>query len=407
MFKCIPRFRPSLDWVSLGIILKEIFFNHTVEDKEKKIDFEKVFADYIGVHNAITVPSGRMGIYLILKNLGLKETAEVILSSFTYWAVPAVVRLINLRPVFVDIDPENCNLNVTLIEKKITKDTKVIIPTHLYGLPCNMNVVMEVAKRHNLFVIEDCVQATGAEYGNKRVGSIGDAAYFSFGITKNIALLGGGMVVTNDDRLAEGIRKETSDYGFLNKGQILKKAVEAAAMKIFTSPFIYSFFLFPLIYLSNLLQRDIIDTIFYEKESLSPELLSLYFKLVPPGIQYKVGSRIIVQNYKLNDKRVYNGTYFLKHIRTQGKMSLPSFFDKNVFTSFPIRIKKRQLVVNELLKLGIDTSRGYMKAFGEDCPNAKMLEREILHIPIYPSLKESDLGYICEVINGICKRTDL
>lgn len=407
MVKRISRFRPSLDWISLGIILKRLFSVLKSEDNGKKNCFEAAFAEYIGVSNAASVASGRMGLYLILKNLQLKENREIILPAFTYWALPAVVRLLNLRPVFVDIDPKTCNMDASLVEKKITSNTKVIVPVHLYGLPCDMDAVMDAARKYNLIVIEDCVQAVGAEYKGRKVGSIGDAAYFSFGITKNMPLLGGGMVTTNDCGLDKRIREEAADYGFLNRGAVLDKVIASVMMKIFTLPVMFSALLFPWIYLSCMLKKDIIGSFFSEKESLSCGSIKDYFKSFPYTIQDEIGRRALSRIDELNKRRIDNGKYFLKHIIPQDRVFLPPLFEKNIFTSFPVRTEKREFLSRELLKRGIDTSQGFMKAFAEDCPNAKILEREILHLPVYPLLRESDLSYICDTFNSVLKKITL
>lgn len=403
MIKLIPRFRPSLDWRSLGIILNKIFLYGAPLQQGGVRRFETDFAGYIGMRHAVIVPSGRVGLYLILKHLGLKEKTEIILPSFTYWAVPATVKFLNLNPVFVDINRKTCNLDPELVLNKITKNTKVIIPTHLYGVPCDMDAIIDIARKHSLIVVEDCVQALGAEYKCNKVGSMGDAAYFSFGITKNMPLLGGGMIVTNNDKLANQVRQEVLGFSYFDRKMIINKIILASAMKILTSPFVFSLFLYHLIRLTTKVENDSVGNIFSEKEStllnFTPDLL----RLMPYIIQEDVGHYAFSRIDSLNSRRIYNGKFVLKHLKVKKEILLPPVFEKNIFTSFPIQIKDRNLMAIKLLKKGIDTSRGYMKAHGEDCPNARNLEQEILHIPIYPSLKESELVYMCEVMNCIFK----
>jgi len=405
LFRCLPRFRPSLDWIFLGIVLKEIVLPW-LGKKDGADDFERTFADYIGSPHAISVASGRMGLQFILKNLPIPEGAEVILPAFTYWAVPESVRFLNLKPVFVDIDPQTYTMNVSLLEKSITPRTKAILPTHLYGFPCEMDAILEIARKHGLFVVEDCVQAVGAEYASKKIGSMGDAAYFSFGITKNMPLLGGGMVVTGRDDLAQKIRSEISKCGFLDRGKIFKKVLMAIGMKLATSEWLFGSFLFPWICLFNLFGKDALGKIFSEREALDDPSNSAYFKLFPSVIQNQIGLRAVACVEALNARRIHNGIYLQENIHTNKQISLPSKFHKNVFTSFPVLTHQRRLLGRRLLAKGIDTTTGYMKAFGSDCPQAKRLEKEMLHLPVYPSLKDKDLAYLCKTINDLLERLE-
>lgn len=169
--------------------------------------FEQEVADYCGVKHALGLNSGTDALYLALWALGIKEGDEVITTPFTFFATAEVIARLGARPVFVDIDPNTFNIDENLIEEKITKKTKAIIPVHLFGLPANMDKIQEIAKKYKLFVVEDACQAMGAKYKGKRVGSIGDVGCFSFFPSKNLNGYGdGGMVTTNDDKLAEKIK---------------------------------------------------------------------------------------------------------------------------------------------------------------------------------------------------------
>lgn len=376
------------------------------ENQKNREILEEKFAEYLGVRNAICVPSARMGLFLILKNLGLNSKSEIILPAFTYWAVPEMISFSKYKPVFVDIDSQNWNLNSSLIEKKITAKTKVIIPTHLYGLPCNMDEIIRIAKKYNLFVIGDCVQACGCEYKGCRSAILGDAAYFSFGVTKNVFLLGGGLVVTNRNDLAEKIRNEVREYTFLNKPLIFKRVLEALIMKIVTCQFVFPYGLFPFIRLFNQWNLDIVDEIYDAKKKLDNKLPKYYYQLVPYDFQVEAGFKQIENLDLLNHKRIQNALYFLENLKGIEGLTLPPYPQrniKNIFTSFPVQTGNRSLLVKKLLRKGIDVSCGYMKAHDMNCPNAVSLEKNILHLPVYPGLKKEEAQYICESIKEIFK----
>ena len=183
-----------------------------IEGEEDKA-FEQAFADYCGVRYAIGVGNGLDALMLALKALGVGEGDEVIVPSNTYIATALAATYVGAKPVFVEPCIDTFNINPDLIEEKITDKTKAIMPVHLYGQACDMDPIMEIARKHNLFVVEDCAQAHGATYKGKRVGSFGDAAGFSFYPGKNLGALGdAGAAVTNNKELADKIRA-LGNYG--------------------------------------------------------------------------------------------------------------------------------------------------------------------------------------------------
>ncbi|MBD2296457.1 DegT/DnrJ/EryC1/StrS family aminotransferase [Anabaena sphaerica FACHB-251] len=169
--------------------------------------FEKQFAAYHGVSECVACNSGTDALYLALRALEIGAGDEVITTPFTFFATTEVINAVGATPVFVDIDATTFNLDVTQIAAAITSKTKAIIPVHLFGLPVDMTDVMAIAQSHNLAVIEDCAQATGATWGGQKVGSIGHIGCFSFYPTKNLGGCGdGGAITTNDSAIAAKLR---------------------------------------------------------------------------------------------------------------------------------------------------------------------------------------------------------
>lgn len=175
--------------------------------------FEEEFAAYCGAKYCVGCGNGLDALYLVLRAYGIGKGDEVIVPSNTFIATALAVSYTGARPVFVEPRMESYNINPQMIEEKITERTKAIMAVHLYGQPAEMDAVMEIAKRHNLKVIEDAAQAHGATYHGKRTGNLGDAAGFSFYPGKNLGALGdGGAVVTNDKELADLVRA-LGNYG--------------------------------------------------------------------------------------------------------------------------------------------------------------------------------------------------
>ncbi len=183
-----------------------------IEGKEDEA-FEQAFAKYCGTNYCVGCGNGLDALMLALKALGVGVGDEVIVPSNTYIATALAVTYVGATPVFVEPDINTFLINPELIETAIADKTKAIMPVHLYGQACDMDAIMSIAKKHNLFVVEDCAQAHGATYKGKRVGSFGDAAGFSFYPGKNLGALGdAGAAVTNDEELAKKIRA-LGNYG--------------------------------------------------------------------------------------------------------------------------------------------------------------------------------------------------
>jgi dTDP-4-amino-4,6-dideoxygalactose transaminase len=196
---------------------------HSVLNKSNYIlgeevhQFEKEFAAYCQTKHCIAVASGTDALFLALKALDIGPGDEVITVANTFIASVITISMSGATPVLVDMDPQTYNIDVTTIEKKITKKTKAIMPVHLYGQPADMDALKKIAKKHKLYIIEDACQAHGARYKGKRVGGIADIAAFSFYPGKNLGAYGdGGALTTNDNKLAEKL------YLLRNYGQKVK-----------------------------------------------------------------------------------------------------------------------------------------------------------------------------------------
>jgi dTDP-4-amino-4,6-dideoxygalactose transaminase len=181
--------------------------------------FEKAFAEYCETEHAIGVGNGTDALLLALKALDIGEGDEVILPANSFVATAEAIVHSRAMPVFIDVNPNTYNIDVSQIERRITSKTRAIIAVHLYGQPADMDAILEIARRHKLRVIEDSAQAHGARYRGRRAGSLGDVACFSFYPAKNLGACGdGGAVVTNDAAIAESIRK-LRDHGGTKKYQ--------------------------------------------------------------------------------------------------------------------------------------------------------------------------------------------
>src|SRR5205807_7644573 len=170
-------------------------------------EFEDAFARRAGGGIAVTAAYGRMAFYYMLKALDLPRGSGIIFPSLTFWVVPELAKVAGLTAVFADVDPRTFNMDPSSVERVITDKTRAIVPTHLYGLPCDMDRILDIAARHNLIVLEDCAHALGATYKGKPVGTFGTAALFSFQTLKPLNCYGGGLALVADRGVAARLRQ--------------------------------------------------------------------------------------------------------------------------------------------------------------------------------------------------------
>ena len=323
-------------------------------------NFEKNLANCLGVKYAIGVNSGTDALFLSLKAIGIGEGDEVITVANTATPTISAIRMTGAIPVFVDIDEQSFNIEPSLIEKKITKKTKAILPVHLYGRPAKMDDILKIAKKYKLKIIEDVAQAIGAEFKNKPVGSFGNAAAFSFYPTKNLGAFGdAGAVATNDKRIAEAVI-QLRNYGEISK------------------------------YNNKI-------------EGINSRLDEIQAALLNFGLE---------RLNKWNKKRQRLASIYLKEL--QGlPIQLPKGQDKDYFPVwhlFVIKTAKRDELQKFLDKNGVKTAIHYplpvfsqpaykfLGYHGNDLPATSSAAKRILSLPIYPELEEKEVVNICNLI---------
>lgn len=206
MDKYIPVCEPTLLGNELKYVTDAVQTGWISSAGKYVSEFERRFADYCGCKYGVAVCNGTVALHLALVAVGVGEGDEVIIPNFTMIATAFAVCYTGAKPVFVDANPETWNIDTSKIEEKITSRTKAIIPVHLFGLMCDMDAVFDIARRHNLIVLEDAAEAHGAEYKGFRAGSVSNLAAFSFFANKNITTGEGGMVVTNDEKIYNKLR---------------------------------------------------------------------------------------------------------------------------------------------------------------------------------------------------------
>jgi len=410
-FGRIPRFSPSFSLKDA--ITSARLIARPPADAPRVQEFEREFATFIGVKHAIMTPSARYAFYLVLRAYGIGAGDEVVIPGLTYFAIPSIAVTAGVTPVFADVGLRTHVLDPAAFEAAITPKTRAVVPTHLYGTPCDLDAIGAIARRHGIKVIEDCAQSTGARYKDRRVGSFGDAAYYTFGLTKNMTTLTGAMVTTNDDVVAERIRAEIDRGSPAALSRARKEAVVGLAMKVATHPLVYPLTLHPVIVLGNRLGDDPIHERFGEPEVLYDELPKSFLQNRPRAVQAAVGLQQLARVEGLNAARARNGRFLDEHLAHVPNLVVPAYPEgaEPIYMSFVVHHERRDDLMAALRARGVDTTTGYMNdcsdhplfpKFRRPCANAAEIKRTQLHIPVHPSLDERDLAHMVEAVRSAC-----
>lgn len=234
--------------------------------------FEAEFARRAGVPpaDAVAASYGRMAFSYILKALALPAGSEIILPALTFWVVPEIARVAGLTVVFADVDPATFTMDPAALERAITPATSAVVPTHLYGLACDMDAIMAIARRHDLRVIEDCAHALGATAGGQPVGTIGDAGFFSFQTLKPLNCYGGGLALARDPAVAARVRALAEAEPWPDAKRIENRLLVGRLQRIFIKPWVFSISAFPILWISSLVGANPDVYLWEEIRSLDP-----------------------------------------------------------------------------------------------------------------------------------------
>lgn len=352
---------------------------------ENVIEFEKEFASYIGVKHAISVGNGTDALVLALKAMGIKSGDEVITTPFTFFATAEAISAVGAVPVFVDVDKETFNIDVTKIEEKITNKTKAIIPVHIFGQAADMDEINKIAKKHNLLVLEDACQAIGGKYKGKNIGALADAACFSFFPTKNLGCAGdGGMIVTDNDDIAI-IARALRTHGSGENGQKAYNLLNNITEEVKTAEGVDDTVYNPLKYYNYLIGYNT------RLDAIQAALLRIKLKEID---KWNAKRREIVKIY--NDA-LQNSDYVTPFCREDVE---------HVYHMYILQSEKREEVIAKLKKAGVATGVYYpiplhlQKVYKDlgykegDMPVAEYLSHRTFAIPVYPELTKEQVDYI-------------
>jgi dTDP-4-amino-4,6-dideoxygalactose transaminase len=326
--------------------------------------FEEAFAAMCGVQHAIATTSGTTALHTALLAYGIGPGDEVITSPFTFIASANSVLFVGGRPVFVDIDPRTFNIDPSLIEAAVTPKTKAIMPVHLFGLSCDMDAILDIATRHGLIVVEDACQSHGARFNGKAVGSFGTGT-FSLYPTKNMTSAEGGMITTDDAKIAESCRV-IRQHGMRRR--------------------------------------------YYHDE------LGFNFRMT--DVHAAIGLAQLHKLERFNRIRQENARYLTEHLQGVITPYVPDGYE-HVYHQYTVRVPdgKRDALLAHLGECGVGTGVYYPVpihqqtfyvdelGYNQSLPEAERAAAEVLSLPVHPALTRAELDTIVQVVNEFTTRS--
>lgn len=429
----VPRFDLAVDTPLLLSVARRIARGAGKDDAGALRRFEAEFSAWLAADaSAVFVPSARGGLYLILqalRRIGRIDASRrfVIVPAWTHASVPAVVAGAGFVPWYVDCDDATLNAEADAVPPQVWAQAAAVVVTHLYGVPARIAPWLSQARAHGVAVIEDCAQAMGARAENgERCGSLGDASYFSFLLTKNFTTLGGGMVATRDAALLAALREGVSDRPAPPGRGLLIQAVKGLAFRAATRPLVFGATVYPALRAGwALTGRDLLHEAFDEKVTFTPPRGVL---ASPAAVQADLGRALLPRLDGANARRTAIGKRLHTLLGGTPGLRLPAWHagSEPIFMSFVLRVARRHEFMRALLARGIDTSPGYLSAchsmtfplHGDaavsdgasptfDCPHADALGREQVHLPIYPRLSDHEVEAIARAVHATAESMGL
>ena len=374
----IPFSRPWIDETEIEAV-SEVLASKWISTGAKVREFERAFAEYLGAKHAIAVSSCTAALHLSLVVSGIGVGDEVITTPWTFTATAEAIRYVGAKPVFVDIDPETLNIDITKIAPAITSRTKAIMPVHIAGLPCDMDALQEICQTHNLILIDDAAHAIPTEYNGQYIGTLGDLSAFSFYANKNMTTGEGGMITTNDDALAEPLRAmrlhgiDKDAWARQSKRSIWRYDITTEGYKYNMTDIQAAMGLCQLMKLNKQHERRQNFAQIYQSELAKFSQISTPF--VPDNPKEHAWHLYIIQ------LQTGNRDAFVESLREENIECSVHYIPLHLFEF-------------------------YQKQYGYsvgDFPNAEEVFERVVSLPLHPGLTESDVHFVIDAIDKILR----
>lgn len=370
-------------------------------------ELESQFEEYLGIKHAFSFNSGRSALMAILNSLGFKKGDEVLLQAFTCNAAVNPILWSKLKPVYVDCEEQTFNIDIEDLRKKITQNSKAVIVQHTFGLPCNMDEILEVCHQNNLILIEDCAHSLGAEYKSKKVGTFGKAAFFSFSRDKVISSVYGGITITGDLELSKKIKEYQEKIGHPSLFWTNQQLLHPILMNWLILPTykIFGKYLLILFQWLHILSKAVH---WKEKRGRMPG----YFPKRMPNALALLALNQFEKLERFNQHRQKIAAIYAKELsNTRYKIPDTKYAAASVFLRFPIRHQNARQIIKQAWRNNLligdwydkviaphDTKLEKMQYVLGNCPKAEKLVRATLNLPTHINISKEQARKIVEFL---------
>ena len=378
--------------------------------------FEAAFARRHGMEpqHAVTASYGRMAFHYILKALDLPSGSEIVFPALTFWVMPAIAKGAGLTVTFADVDPATFTMDPAALERAITPNTRAIVPTHLYGLACDMDAILEIARRHSLRVIEDCAHTLGAMYDGHPVGTLGDAAIFSFQTLKPLNLYGGGLALMRDRALADRVRALAYAEPWPDEKRITSRLLVGRLQRIFIKPWVFTISMFPILWVSAWIDANP-DVYLWEKIRPLDPLPDVYTERFP-NVQAAIGLEALNKLDEWTAQTQAHARVMDRALADVSGISVPAVPPKrtHVYYQYCVYGPQRDELVVKCVRKGIDIETLHVDV----CPEMEMFADArvepagvpgaikaagAMQIPVYASLTDAQIARVADVVREVLR----
>ncbi|MBF0415001.1 MAG: DegT/DnrJ/EryC1/StrS family aminotransferase [Magnetococcales bacterium] len=372
--------------------------------------FEHAFADRMGVDGAVAEPYARIALYHLVVALQLPPGSEIIMTPVTIHDIVNVLLIAGLKPVFVDIDPQTYQMDPQKLIAAITPKTRAVLVTHLFGLATDMDAIQGICRQRGLVLLEDGSHAFNAAWNGKKLGTFGDAGFFSLSSLKAVSTGYGGIVVAKDAQLLEGVRRQADALPKVEKGHLLGILLRNLIVNLATHPTLFSWSTFPVIrWISDRSPETI-----RKLQTDNPNVLRL--SGIPEkwlwrfcSIQADLGLHCLSRMREWDEKRRSNAHVLLDYLKTEAPERLPRLMpgSYNVFWRFPFRAPEGAEFRRFMAMRGVDLTTTLLPCcsgmpifsdIARETPNARQAVREVHFLPVHPTIPQERIHQMARIV---------
>ena len=372
--------------------------------------FEQEYAEFLGGGHvrAVSTEYGRMGLYFILKALDFPPGSEIIVPALTFWVVPEITRVAGLKPVFVDIDPATFTMDPAAAERAITPNTRAILPTHLYGMACDLDPILALAKNHNLKIVEDCAHALGAEYKGQKVGTHGDASFFSFQAFKPLNTFGGGLTWVRDASVARKVSELAEAEAWPDVKRVEKILSTGYWQCTFIRPRVFTFSMFPVWWLASFTDWKPEKRLWEEVRRLDP--LPPHYRGRFSNVQAAIGRAGLKHLPEFIERTRHHAKILNGLLGDVPGITVPAVPEgrTHVYYQYCAYVPDTDDLVRSCIRRGADVAPMHvdncadMELFGRTGPRAPGAEKAMtaVQVPVYESLSDEEVERVGRLVRA-------